>query len=319
MKALGKIYSRLINKRLGRSRFSQFIIRLIREKPLATIGGVIMLLMFLVGIFADILAPYGVNQSILTDVLQPPSTTHLLGTDNLGRDLLSRVIHGARISMVIGLSAAAICITVSASVGTISGFLGGKTDIVIQRFVDAWMCFPPLLLYMSIMILIGTGFWQVILVLGIARGLQQSRIVRSAVMTIKNEQYMTAAFVTGSSMWSTLRKHVLPNTMAPIIIIFSLTVGAAILGEATLSFLGLGLPPPTPSWGGMLSGTGRTYMYGAPWLALWPGLALALAVLSVNLFGDGLRDLLDPRLRGGLGRYGVKSIKKLSSKAVHSN
>jgi len=294
-------------------------IRLVREKPLGTVGGVIVLLLVFTAIFADLawlglpdvgLAPYGPTEQALAERLEPPSGTHILGTDNLGRDLLSRVIHGARISITVGLVGSALCTLMATLIGLISGFAGGKTDIVIQRFVDAFMCFPPLFVFLTVMALVGQGLWQVILVLGITRAIGQSRVLRGAVIGIKENVYVEAARSIGCSRTRTLYKHILPNIMAPVITIFAVSSGYLILGEAILSFLGYGIPAPTASWGGMLSGAGRRYMEQAPWLALWPGIALCITVYGLNMLGDAIRDLLDPRLRGGLGRYGVKKTKE---------
>jgi len=282
--------------------------RLVREKPLGTVGGIIVLLLLITGIFANFLAPYGFNEMSLWDRLSPPSGQFVLGTDNLGRDLLSRIIYGARISMFVGLGVAALATAISTIIGVISGFLGGKTDIIFQRFVDAWMCFPPLFIILTVMAIVGPGLVQVIFVLGVMNGIGRSRVVRSAVIGIKENVYIEAATAIGGSTSRILVRHILPNITAPIIILFTITVGQAIITEATISFLGFGIPPPTPSWGGMLSTSGRRYMNMAPWMAIWPGLALAIVVYGINMLGDALRDILDPRLRGGLGRYsGVKT------------
>ncbi len=286
------------------------LVRLVREKPLGTVGAAIVLLLLLAGIFANWLAPYGYNQIWVGDKLAPPSAANWLGTDNVGRDLLSRIIYGARISMFVGLGVSTITIVLNAIIGLVSGFLGGKTDLIIQRFVDAWMCFPGLILVLTVMAVVGSGLVQVIVVLGVLYGIGGSRTVRSAVIGIKENVYVEAARAVGCPTGRILLKHILPNVIAPLIIIFSTVMGAAIIAEASISFLGYGIPPPIPSWGGMLSGTGRRYMVQAPWLALWPGLALSIVVYGANMFGDALRDLLDPRLRGGLGRYSVKNLSK---------
>jgi peptide/nickel transport system permease protein len=212
--------------------------------------------------------------------------------------------------MIVGLAGATLTAVIATSVGLLSGFYGGKIDLITQRFVDGWMAFPPLFLVLSIMALVGPGLTQVIVVLGLLGGITQSRIVRSAVIGIKENVYIEAAKAVGASNRIILTRHVLPNIMAPIIIIFTLAMGTTILGEATLSFLGFGIPPPMPTWGSMLSSDGIVYMYQATWLAIWPGLALGLVVWGINVFGDGLRDLLDPRLRGGLGRYGSLKLRK---------
>jgi peptide/nickel transport system permease protein len=289
----------------------ELLTRLVKEKPLGTVGGVIVLVLFLTGIFANFIAPYGYEESHLFNTLEAPSAQYWLGTDNLGRDLLSRIIYGARISMLVGLAGAGLSILVSSLIGGVSGFFGGKLDTVVQRFVDAFMCFPPLFMMLTVMSILGQGLGQVILVLGVLGGIRGSRVVRSAVIGIKENVYFDAATAIGAPAWMILLKHVLPNIMAPIIILFTLGMGSMILQEATMSFLGFGIPPPMPSWGGMLSGTGRAYMYLAPWMAIWPGLALSIAIYGINMLGDAVRDILDPRLRGGLGRYGRTKKKKM--------
>ena len=284
-----------------RSRLAEFFTRLVREKPLGTICGIIILILIFVAIFADVLAPYSYDKAYIIDRLQGPSARYLLGTDQLGRDFLSRLIFGARISLTVGLAATALNVVVAVLIGGISGFLGGKFDLAVQRFVDAWMAFPGLLLLLTIMSIAGQGVLQIILILGISGGIGGSRVVRGAVIGIKENDYFLAARAIGSTGTATLMRHVLPNIMAPVIIIFSITVGGVIMAEASLSFLGFGLPVDIPSWGGMLSREGRKYMEAAPWLALWPGLCLTITIYSLNMFGDAVRDLLDPRLRGGEG------------------
>jgi len=287
-----------------------FLIRLVKEKPLGTVGGVITLLLLLTGIFADFLAPYGESETHMIDMLAAPSAKYWLGADNLGRDILSCVIFGARISVIIGLAASTIATILSLIIGMLSGYIGGKLDLIVQRFVDTIMCIPQLILMMVLMSIIGPGMLQLILGLGVMWGIVGSRIIRSAVIGIKENVYVEAARAIGCPTTRILTRHILPNIMAPTIILFTTRVPNVILVEASLSFLGFGIPPPTPSWGGMLGGSGRDYMFQAPWMVIWPGLALSTVVYGVNLFGDALRDLLDPRLRGGVGRYGVK-VKKL--------
>ena len=288
-----------------------FFIRLWTEKPLGSACGIIVLLLILVAIFADVLAPYGYLEIHLVDRLQGASARYLLGTDQLGRDYMSRLIYGARLSMLVGLSATTLNVVVAVLIGGISGFLGGKLDLGVQRFVDAWMAFPALLLLLTIMSILGRGLPQLILVLGISGGIGGSRVVRSAVITVKENDYFQAAASIGSSKWRAFIRHVLPNIVAPLIIIFSINIGGAIMSEASLSFLGFGLPPETPSWGTLLSWEGRRYMEQAPWLALWPGLLLTLVVYSLNMFGDAMRDLLDPRLRGGGGRLSADAARSV--------
>jgi len=290
---------------------ADFFIRLVKEKPMGTAGGVIVLLLLFTGIFADFLAPYGFNEIHLADGLAAPSAKYLLGADNLGRDLLSRIIYGARISMYVALGASALNVIVSAIVGLISGYLGGKFDIIVQRFVDAALSIPGLILLITVIALVGTGLLQVIFVLGVLGGIAWIRVVRSAVIAIKENVYFEAAKAIGAPLSHILIRHVLPNIMPVMIIIFTVSMAGNILAEASLSFLGFGIPPPAPSWGGMLSTVGRTYMYEATWLAIWPGVALTIVVYGISMWGDAIRDLLDPRLRGGVGSYRRAKTKKV--------
>ena len=287
-----------------RNKLTDFFVRLVREKPLGVAGGAIVLLLIAVALFADVLSPYPFDEVHLVDRLQGPSAQYLLGTDQVGRDLLSRIIFGARISLTVGLAATAINIVVAFLIGGTTGFLGGRVDLVVQRFVDAWIAFPGLLLLLTIISVVGQGLLQMIVVLGVAGGIPGSRVLRGAVIGIKESVYFQAAEAAGSSKWRTLIRHVLPNTIPLMIIIFSINIGGVIISEASLSFLGFGLPREIPSWGGMLSREGRVYMELAPHLALWPGVCLTVVVYSLNMFGDAVRDLLDPRLRGGMGRLG---------------
>ena len=284
-----------------------FFIRLVKEKRLGTIGAAITLLLLLVGIFADFIAPYGMNETHSDAFLAPPSARFWLGSDNLGRDVLSRVIYGARISVIVGLSASTICTIINLIIGIGCGYIGGKLDLIVQRFVDVWLCFPSLILLMVMVAAIGPGISTVIIVLGVSWGIRASRIIRGAVIGIKENVYLDSAKAIGCSTTRILIRHILPNIMAPTIIVFTSRLPAVIMTEASLSFLGFGIPPPFPSWGGMLSGPGRDFMFRAPWMVIWPGLALAIVVYGVNMFGDSVRDILDPRLKGGTGRYGTKA------------
>ena len=270
---------------------------LIRRKPLGAVGGAIALGMVLVAIFADVLAPYDFNDTALLRALQRPGATHWFGTDELGRDVYSRVIHGARVSMLVGLAATAISIGLGGLIGIVSGYFGRRVDLVLQRLVDAWMAFPGLVMAIVILALLGPGLWSVILALGVSQAFSQSRTIRSATLVVREQPYIEASLAVGASHWRVLGRHVLPNVVAPIIIVASTFLGFVILVEAAVSFLGYGVPPPRPSWGGMLSATGRVYMIRAPWLSIFPGLALSLAVFGFNVLGDALRDLLAPRLR----------------------
>jgi peptide/nickel transport system permease protein len=298
-----------------RSFLADFFVRLVKEKPLGAVMGVVTLLLLFTGLFAGSIAPYGMNEVQMGKFLTPPSAGFPLGTDNLGRDMLSRIIFGARISVIVGLAASALATVISLIMGMLTGYMGGKIDMVMQRFVDVVLSFPALLLMMVLVAVFGTGMWAVIIAMALRNGITGSRIIRSAVIGIKENMYAQAARAIGCSTSRVLIRHILPNIMAPAIVLFTTRVPSMILTEASLSFLGFGIPPPFPSWGGMLSGSGREYMFMAPWMAIWPGLALCITVYCVNMFGDAVRDILDPKLRGGAGRYGSAAQRKATAES----
>ncbi len=301
--------SETVKKTRRRSKFLEVFKRLVKEKPLGVVGLVITLILLLTGIFADWLAPYGMNE-MTGDFMVPPSAGHLLGTDNIGRDMLTRIIYGARVSVIVGLCASGLCQLVGILIGMVSGYVGGKFDLIVQRFVDAVFCFPSLILVMVISSMVGPGLWNLIVVIGITWGIITSRIVRSAAIAVRENMYVHAVVSVGGSSSRVLMRHILPNIFPIIIVQFSVQLPGIILTEASLSFLGFGITPPTPSWGGMLSLGGRAYMFMAPWMAIWPGVALAVVVYGINMFGDALRDILDPRLKGTGGHYGARARKK---------
>ena len=276
----------------------RFLGRLFREKPLGAIGGLVFLGFLFCGVFADVLAPYGMNQINPINRLKPPSWAFPFGTDNLGRDMFSRCLHGAQLSVIIGFCAAGLATLISVVIGIVTGYLGGKVDLIIQRFVDAWQSFPDLIVLIVVVSVVGPGMPQIIVTLGLLLGIAGSRIIRSAVVSVRENMYVHAAQSIGASTPRILLRHILPNVLPPIIVLFTTRVGVVILIESALSFLGLGVPPPAPTWGGMLSGSGRSYMFQGPWLALAPGLCLTIVVYATNMFGDALRDLFDPRMRG---------------------
>jgi peptide/nickel transport system permease protein len=285
-------------RRGGIDRLLQASGRLVRAKPLGALGGLLIVGLVATAVLAPVLAPYDPIRIKSADRLQPPSLRYLLGTDDFGRDILSRVIHGARISVFLGLGAVGISTGLATVIGVLSGYYGGRIDTAVQRCIDTLMAFPGLVVLLTIMAMLGQGLGNVILALGIGGTAGNARIIRSAVLAIKENQYIEVARATGCRDWQIIVRYILPNIAAPIMVVATLGLSVAILSESSLSFLGFGVPPPTPSWGAMLSGSGRTYMLQAPWMAIFPGMAISLAVFGFNMLGDALRDLLDPKLRG---------------------
>lgn len=262
----------------------------------------VTLLFVLVAVFAPVIAPYdpyefNLNARGLPVRMQAPKAEFLFGTDPLGRDVLSRIIHGARISLLVGFLSVALGITVGTGIGLASGYWEGKVDQVLQRIVDTLMAFPGIVLALAVMAVLGQSLTNIILVIGLVIAPGSSRVVRGTVLSIKHNVYIDAARSVGASDWRIVLRHILPNVFAPIIVLASVWIGNAIVIEAALSFLGLGTPPPTPSWGGMLAGEGQRNLENAPWLAIFPGVAISITVLAFNMLGDALRDVLDPRLR----------------------
>ena len=296
-----------MSKARGPIRWADSIVRLVKGKPLGSISALIILILILVAIFADVLAPYPYDEIHLIDRLQGPSARYLLGTDQAGRDLLSRLIFGARVSLLVGLAVTTLSVVISTVIGGTAGFLGGRFDILLQRFVDAWMAFPGLLLLLTMMSIVGRGVPQIILVLGIAGGIGGSRVIRGAVIGIKENVYFQAADAVGSSRLRTFMRHVVPNVLPIVIITFSVSIGGVILALASLGFLGFGLPPGIPDWGGLLSREGRQYMEIAPRLAFWPGLCLTITVFSFNIFGDAVRGPARPAAAGRRGSARCRS------------
>jgi peptide/nickel transport system permease protein len=271
-----------------------------RRKPLGAISVLVIATLVFVAIFAPILAPYDPIQTHPRDKLLSPGTQgHILGTDEFGRDVLSRIIHGARPSLTAGILATVFGTLVGAAIGLVGAYAGGKTDMVIQRVMDSIMALPGLILLLAVVNVLGRpSLINIIFALCIFITPSASRVVRGAVLGVKELQYVEGARSLGAQPMRIVLQHILPNVTAPIIIIASVTVGNAILIEAALSFLGLGVPPPNPTWGNMLSAGGRRWFEAQPWLAIIPGLAITITVLAFNLLGDTLRDVLDPRLRG---------------------
>jgi peptide/nickel transport system permease protein len=269
-----------------------------RHKPLGAVGGLLVALMILTAIGADWIAPYHYGETIGGATLKPPSARFWMGTDNLGRDVWSRVVYGARISVTVGFATVALSTLLAVVIGVSSAYLGGTYDILIQRIVDAWISFPALVIILSLLAALGPGLLNLIFALSIIGAAGASRVIRGATLSVMQNPYVEAARAIGAGHGRILLLYMLPNVMATIIILATIGLGTVILAESALSFLGFGVPPPYPSWGGMLSGSGRTFMYHAPWMALFPGAAISLAVFGFNMLGDALRDVLDPRLRG---------------------
>jgi peptide/nickel transport system permease protein len=269
--------------------------RLLRHR-LALVGIILTVIIVIMAIFAEVIAPYDPLEIHLKDRLQPPSAAHIMGTDHLGRDIFSRVVYGARISLQVGVVSVALGTIVGLFVGMAAGYLGRSVDTVLMSIMDAIYAFPAILLALALVAAFGQGLVTVMTAIAIVRIPIFARTVRSSILAEKEKEYVEAARCIGQREWLILFRHILPNILAPLIVVTTTYFAAAIVVEASLSFLGLGVPPPAASWGVMLN-DGRKYMEQAPYVVIYPGLAISLAVLGFNLLGDGLRDVLDPRLR----------------------
>ncbi|MGD9932737.1 MAG: ABC transporter permease [Dehalococcoidia bacterium] len=274
------------------------LITFVRRSPAGTLGLVIVSLLLGIAAFAPVVAPYPYGATDVPNRLAGPSLDHLFGTDALGRDVFSRVVYGARVSMFVGVGAMIISISVGTFVGLASGYYRGLLDLVVQRLVDVWIAFPGLVIAITMVVVLSAGLVTVAVVLGLIMVSSTIRVVRGAVFTTREEQYVLAARSVGASDARIMVQHILPNILPTVIVLATLQMGAAILAETSLSFLGFGVPPPHPSWGAMLNRSARSQMLDAPLLSIWPGLAITLAVFGFNILGDALRDVLDPRLRG---------------------
>jgi peptide/nickel transport system permease protein len=277
----------------SRNPLSQALRRTVRN-PMGAFGLTVVVLLCLMSILAPLIAPYGPAEQIPGARLRPPSAQFLFGTDHLGRDLLSRVIFGAQASLTVGLLAVAIGGFVGVGSGLVAGYLGGWVDAAIMRFYDALLAFPGILLAIGLVVVLGPGIINVALAIGIGQMPMDARLTRSIVLSQRERDYVTAARALGAGGHRIMLAHILPNTLPPLLVQFSLAMGFAVLAEAALSFLGLGTQPPTPSWGSMLNES-RTYLRMAPWFGIWPGVALALLLIALNYLADALRDALDPR------------------------
>jgi peptide/nickel transport system permease protein len=271
---------------------------LLHNKPLGALGFVIVIGVIFTATFAPLIAPDGINDTSRADQFAGPSLKHPFGSDHLGRDLFSRVVWGSRISVAIGFGAVAIAMLISTTLGLLSGYYRGWFDKIVQRFVDGWMTFPGLIIALAMVALVGPGVWQLIIVLGLLFGIRNSRVIRSQVLAVMARPHIEVAQSVGVGDFRLITRHLLPNTLPPIIILATIEIPLVILIEASLSFLGFGVPPPYPAWGQMLTAQARQHMMTAPWIAIAPGVALSMTIFGWNMFGDALRDLLDPTLRG---------------------
>jgi len=283
------------NKNIHLEKFKEDCKRFICTQKIGFVSLLIILLVFAVAIFAPMLAPFDPISQDRTAFLAAPSSEHVMGTDDLGRDVFTRLIFGSQISLLVGIATVVISIVIGTFIGMISGYFGGVIDLVIQRIMDAIMSIPALILALFIAALLGPAIQNVIVALVIIEIPRFARIVRGEMMRIRESNYVEASRSVGAGSFRIIMRHGLPNITAPIIVMASLAFGQTIIAEASLSFLGIGTPPPNPSWGLMLSDASR-YMESAPWLVLFPGLALCILVLAFNLFGDALRDFLDPKM-----------------------
>lgn len=269
---------------------------LVRQNKLAAFSAVVIVLILLAAIFAPFVAPYDYLKQSLVDRLQAPSAEHWLGTDELGRDVVSRIIYGARVSLTIGLVPTVISMTIGTILGLFAGFYGGKMDFIIMRLADVMLAFPSLLLAMVVMYTMGGGLVNIFIALSLVNWASTARIVRSQTLSLKEKEYVEAARSIGVKKWTIMMRHILPNCIPSLIVLFTLNIPSAILSESSLSFLGVGAQPPSASWGLMVV-RGKKYLFSEPWLSLAPCVAIMIVVIAFNFLGDGLRDVLDPYLK----------------------
>ena len=283
---------------LARPNWWQITVRFARLRPLSALGGIIVLVLIFVAAGAPVLAPHDPLQVNLSVRLQPPSADYPLGTDQLGRDILSRILFGSRVSLYVGIFATLFGVGIGTVTGLVSGYIGGAFDTAVQRLMDILQAFPLLILAVALVVALGSSLNNVVIALAVALIPTTNRVIRSAVLGLRERAFVEAARAIGGSGPRVMFRHVLPNVLAPAIILVSIDLGLAILVESSLNFLGLGPPPPQPTWGSMLGMDARANFVRQPWLAIAPGVAITLTVLGFNLLGDGLRDELDPSLRG---------------------
>jgi peptide/nickel transport system permease protein len=275
------------------------IYKVMLSRWVVVIGMVIIVLLLLMAAFAPLVAPYDPNKTAMTQMLKPPSSEHLLGTDQLGRDLLSRLIYGSRISLIVGIVSVAIAGFLGILLGLLAGYFRGLIGNIIMRFIDALLAFPPLMLMLAIAAVLGSGLLNVLVALGIGMMPTYCRLMFAQVTVLRENDYITAARSIGANNMRIMMRHLLPNAFPPLLVLITVNLGTAILMEASLSYLGIGILPPTATWGAMVS-SGQNYLLRSPLLSFVPGIAILLVVLAFNMVGDGFRDALDPRLRGTL-------------------
>lgn len=285
--------------RAGAQTWYRPLLRFMRTKPLGTVSALILILMVTGALLAPVISPYDPVVHDGAHQLKGPAARHLLGTDQYGRDVLSRIIYGARTSLYVGVGATLLAIVLALVIGTASAYFGGAFDYAVQRVVDTVQAIPALVLLIAILVILGPSLTNVIIALSARSAMVTSRVVRGSALSVLAQPYIDAGRLLGCSHLRLIWRYVVPNIMAPVIILASINFGGNILAEASLSFLGYGVPPPAASWGGMLSAEGRAFMFVAPWLLIVPTVVLTAVVFASNMFGDALRDVLDPRLRGG--------------------
>jgi peptide/nickel transport system permease protein len=289
--------ARAVEQRPAVRRLPAAGLRFCRRQPLAAFGGVIVLLLILLAIVGPTIAPHRYDSFIVRARLQGPSSSHWFGTDDKGRDVFSRVLYGARVTVVIGFGATALATAIAGTIGILSGYFGGATDTIIQRFIEIWQSFPALIFLIFIVAIFKPSTASVLITIGLLFSAGTSRVVRGTTLSVRGQSYIEATRATGASSLRIMLRHVLPNVAPVMLVVASVQIGAVILIEASLSFLGFGVPPPHPTWGAMLQDAQR-FMQHYPHLAIFPGAAIAVVVYSFNMLGDGIRDEIDPRLRG---------------------
>ena len=295
-----------------------FLSTLWRTKKVAFFGLMVLIFFILVAIFADVIAPQkmenGMLASSLLNAAKAPSLEHPLGTDAMGRDLLSYMIYGARTSVILGISCTILSTILSVIIGVTSAVIGGRFDLYLQRFIDAWQCIPGMLIMLILMTILGPGMVSMIIVLSLPSGIGGSRMIRSAAISVKDSGYCNMSrMLGGKNVWRMIH-HVIPNIMPLVLMNLANSLGGTIMMESTLNFLGFGVNINTPSWGYLLTSQGRSKMYTAPWIGLTPGIAITIMVFAAAMFGDGVRDILDPRLKGGMGSFSRKKIRRIAQK-----